>query len=327
MIGDDFEAFANLDRTRKISLKLKSPGTSYVIADWEKLSPFHSDNFDSVMNFAEGGLANAWGAGTYRFSDRDLAGFPLKAGELEPYYDQLTEHIGISGTSDDLDPYFGSGRGLQPPLQLSDFCTELVSRYRAKHEIFHQEGIFIGRPRLAVLSRKLGERAEYAYDNFEFFKPHIPSVYNPAFTLRDLVRDGKVKYRSGFLAREYRETAEGVDLIGIDLTTNREETIRARKLLIGAGALSTAKIVLRSNRETALRLPILDNPTSCIPLVRPRMIGRKLQKTEGSVAQLNLIYAPRAKITGSRAPFTGPMDHFAPICFWISLFPSAPIWP
>ena len=31
----------------------------------------------------------------------DLRGFPLRAIDLDPFYDEITQHIGISGTEDD----------------------------------------------------------------------------------------------------------------------------------------------------------------------------------------------------------------------------------
>ncbi len=41
-----------------------------------KLSPMRAHNFDAVMSFALGGLANAWGAGLYRYNEEDLRGLP-----------------------------------------------------------------------------------------------------------------------------------------------------------------------------------------------------------------------------------------------------------
>src|SRR6185369_631501 len=45
LIGEEFECLNNIYK-KKVSLKLKSPSTSYIIKDWEKLSPVASDNFE-----------------------------------------------------------------------------------------------------------------------------------------------------------------------------------------------------------------------------------------------------------------------------------------
>ncbi len=128
LIGESFESLNNLANP-PISLKLKSPYMSYIARDWRRATPVASKSFEGAIALAKGGLANAWGAGVYRFTDRDLAGFPLSAAELRPYYDELTAHIGVSGANDDLAPYFGRDEALQPPLQLSDFFSELLRRY------------------------------------------------------------------------------------------------------------------------------------------------------------------------------------------------------
>ncbi len=62
-----------------------------------------------------------------------------------------------------------------------------------------------------------------------------------------------------------------------------------RKLLLGAGALNTARIVLESNRDYETRLPALDNPMACIPFFRLARIGEALAVRDTSLAQLNLV--------------------------------------
>ena len=108
-----------VNHTPPISLKLKAPFMAYVVEDWKELSQITAQGFEPVMSFAQGGFANAWGAGVYRFTAKDLQEFPIRCAELDPYYAELTRHIGISGTSDDLDAYFGSAEGLLEPLHIS----------------------------------------------------------------------------------------------------------------------------------------------------------------------------------------------------------------
>ncbi len=117
LIGPHFESLHNVFHPY-LSPKLKAPRMKFVVDEAERLSPVASAGFDAVMSFAAGGLANAWGAGLYRYNDSDLAGFPIGAADLEPFYDALTDKIGLSGADDDLTPFFGPARGLLPPLRL-----------------------------------------------------------------------------------------------------------------------------------------------------------------------------------------------------------------
>jgi len=116
-IGNGFESLNNIERI-ELSPKVKAPLMQYVVEKVKDAPGIRSSNFFPVVSYAEGGLANAWGAQVYRFNDQDLESFPIKTIDLEPYYDILTSHIGISGTTDDLEPFHGPSKALLPPLKL-----------------------------------------------------------------------------------------------------------------------------------------------------------------------------------------------------------------
>ena len=290
LVGDNFESLANLFANRKINLKLKSPYMRYIIRDWKKLSRIDSNTFEGVISLAKGGLANAWGAGVFRFTDEDLKEFPVSYAELEPYYDELTAHVGISGTNDDLTPWFQRDEGLLPPIRLCGMAAELMDRYKAVREIFNAEGVFMGLARLAVLTVEHRGRAPYAYEHMEFFRPEIEAIYTPAFTLDELVREGRVDYRPGWLVERFEEIEGGVQVCARSVNGGETRFFKARKLLLGAGALNTSRIVLASAKDTMTRLPIMDNPMSCFPVFRLDRLGCALEPEDASVGQLNIIY-------------------------------------
>jgi choline dehydrogenase-like flavoprotein len=308
LIGDDFESLHNLHR-KNISLKLKSPFMSYVARNQDQLSPLASGTFESTMSFALGGLANAWGAGVYRFDDRDLHDFPIVAADLEPYYNELTEHIGISGANDDLVPYFGRDPALLPPMRMTRLAADLLERFNRNQPWFKRAGITIGRPRLAVLTQPHNGRNSYTYDNLEFFRPYHPAIYNPVFTLDDLVARGQVELQTGWLVTSYREHPENIEVIARHVETAEQRSFHAKCLVLAAGALNTAKIVLQANADFDARLPILDNSMVCIPLFRLDRIGAALDTHDGAMAQLNMVYDPgpgadllQASIYGTTGP-------------------------
>jgi choline dehydrogenase-like flavoprotein len=289
LVGDNFESLANLFADRKINLKLKSPYMSYIIRNWQTLSSIDSSSFAGVVSLAKGGLANAWGAGVFRFTDEDLKDFPIGYAELELYFDKLTAHMGVSGVNDDLSPWFQRDEGLLPPIRLCGMAADLMERYTAAREIFNSEGVFIGRTRLAVLTVEHRGRAPYAYEHMEFFRSDIEAVYTPAFTLDELVCEGRVDYRPGWLIEQFEEIEGGVEVCARPVDGGETRFFRARKLLLGAGALNTARIVLASERDTVTRLPIMDNPMSCFPVFRLDRLGRALDPEDASVGQLNII--------------------------------------
>lgn len=289
LIGKNFESLYNL-RGENLSLKLKAPRTSFIVRGWKELSPVVSTNFNVTMSFAQGGLANAWGAGAYRYDHHDLRNFPISALELEPFYKNVTRRIGVAGTADDLQQFFGSMDDVLEPLRLSEPASQILDLYNRHKEWFHNQSIYIGRTRLAVLTRNFRNRNPYQYDNLEFFKPYNPAIYNPVFTLREMIREGSIDYRSELLVTSFREITDGVVVEVRNLRTGSAEQFKCRKLFLGAGAINTAKIVLQSANDYQTRLPLLDNPISCLPILSPRRIGSALDPLDGSLGQLNLVY-------------------------------------
>lgn len=307
LIGEHFESLHNI-HNEPVSLKLKAPLMKYVIEGGGSLSPVRSRNFDAVMSFSAGGLANAWGAGVFRFTPRDLDGFPITRAELDPFYDQLTRHVGVSGANDDLAPWFGTDAELQPPIDLSRFASDLLAGYQRRRSLFAGRGVAIGYARSAVLTRPHRGRQPYGYGNYEFFRPHDPAVYNPAYTLRELIEANQIRYEPEHLVLRYTETQAGVEVTARNLVTGAQQAFEGRALILAAGALNSAKVVLESNRDYESRLPLLDNPMARLPLFRLSRIGQKLDARDSSIAQLILLHEFQgAVLQGSLYGAAGPL--------------------
>ncbi len=289
LVGDDLRGLEHIF-TPPASLKLKSPGTGYVLDQADRLTPVVSSSFRAAISLAQGGLANAWGAGVYRFTDRDLCGFPVTAAELGSFYDAIGEQIGVCGTADDdLRADFGDEPHLQPPVRLSRNVTRIHAKYQARRAQFQAAGVRVGHARLAVLTEPRNGRAPYAYRNLEFFQAHDPAIYNPAFTLQEMIAAHEITYEPGWIVTRYEETEGGVRVHALALDGQRSQVFEARKLLLAAGAINSARIVLASSHDFSTRLPLSDNPIAVFPLLDLRAIGSPLGTHDAAVAQLNVI--------------------------------------
>jgi choline dehydrogenase-like flavoprotein len=289
LIGADFESLHNVFHPY-VSPKLKAPGMKFIRDGAARLAPLQSDSFDAAVSLAAGGLANAWGAGLYRATDRDLKGFPIGARDLDPFYDALTEKIGISGADDDLGRYFGAARGLLPELKIDGNGAALLRRYEKRRAAINRRGLYVGRPRLAVLTRAHDGRPAYGYEALEFFRTDNPAVYTPALTLKDMIVRREIAYEPGLIVERYSESADEVRVVARDVARGARREFTARRLVLAAGALNTAKIALRSNDDCDTRLPLLDNAVSYIPLIDPWRIGAALEKEFFAAAMLNAVY-------------------------------------
>jgi choline dehydrogenase-like flavoprotein len=286
LIGARFESLHNIDNPY-LTPKLKAPFMRYVIARPPGAPAVADEGFNAAVSYATGGLANAWGAQVYRFDDRDLRAFPVRARDLEPYYAAVTREIGISGRDDDLSPYAGPAADLQPPLEMSPLCQEILARYERTRPLFHRRRIVLGMPRLAVLSRSHLGRAACQYDNLEFFQPENPAVYSPRFTLQTMIDKGEVDYVPGHLVETYEEGARGVTVRARRLNDGQVASFECRVLILCLGCLNTARLVLFANHDVDTRLPVLTNASSFSPLVAPHRIGMPLNRRSFS-GQLSL---------------------------------------
>lgn len=274
LIGAEFESASNLHQAY-LSPKLKAPLLRYITKTPNGES-LEQQGTQFLMSFAQGGFACGWGGGAYEYQDRDLAAFPIRAADLKVAYEKITDRIGISGELDDLQYYYGSTANLQPGPQLNKLAASTLKRYQKHRDYFLKQNVRFGRGRIAILTRPLGNREAHGYNNWEFFVPNQPSLYNPSFTLKELINDGRVDYRSGYLVKRFKPGPASVLVTAVNLKTGKEEEFKARKCILAAGTLNTAKIVLASRADTTTKLPILDNATTFLPFVRLASIGQPL---------------------------------------------------
>ena len=313
IIGDDCEGLRNLRGGPPVSLKLRAPALEFVIRDWQRLTPLVSASFRPVISLAKGGFANAWGAGVYRFNEDDLRGYPLSSTDLKPHYDAVAAHIGISGEQDNLWEEFGAEPALDPPMRLSHNCAQILTAYQRRRP----QGVSIGRPRLAVITQPRPNREPYAYRALEFLQTGDPAMYNPARTIDELAHSGAIAYEPGWLVERFREGEAGVEVIARGASGSA--TFRARTLILAAGALNTARIVLASHNDHTTRLPLLDNPMTVLPMFHPSSFGRILDPHDSAMAQLNMVLSAEAFGAKYQASLYG--CNGAPMSEFIALLP------
>ena len=81
-----------------------------------------------------------------------------------------------------------------------------------------------------------------------------------------------------------------------------------RRLLIGAGAINTTKLVLTSLQGYQSKLRLLDNPLSLIPFVSLSMLGSPLEKNDGAYPQATVIFQHEEDVyQGSFYGTSGPL--------------------
>jgi choline dehydrogenase-like flavoprotein len=240
-----------------------------------------SQGFAPLFSFARGGLAEAWTGGAYAYNDEELADFPFKYAELEPYYGEVAGRIGVLGAQDDLSRFHPWHKNLLPPLEFDEHSAMLYAAYEKKRERLQRRySCHVGRSRLAVLSRDEAGRKACDYSGRCMWGCPSDSLYVPSLTLKTCMTFPGFTYIPDMLVTHFRYgAADRVEAVAAyDLERKQIREFPLRRLVLAAGTLGTAKIFLNSiYRHTGqnVALPgLMDNRQILIPFINLNLAGK-----------------------------------------------------
>jgi choline dehydrogenase-like flavoprotein len=272
-----------------------TPTRKFVMEGVERWLRFRSDSFTPMESLAQGGLGNAWGVGCYHFSDRDLESAGLPVAEIREGYQVIADRIGVQASDDDTSAFCGGDvTGFQPVMEMDAAAGDLYARYRRRRDSMVRSGMYVGRPALAVLTQPKDGRRPINYDNMDFYTDQRETAYRPWITLNALKRNPRFEYRGDIVVTSFSEVPDGVDAHGFVMHGDERVpvTVRARKLVLCAGAIGSMRIVARSRNGIGHPFPILTNPCDYLLGVQTSRIGKPLGEKTSSFAQLAVFYRP-----------------------------------
>jgi hypothetical protein len=290
LLGDDFEGIPSSTITKGAQL---TPPRKFVTELVDRYLPLDSDTFHAQESLGYGGLGAAWGAGCCVYSEPELLAAGMDPGRMAQAYNIVASRIGISGEDDDVSPYTATALpGLLPSVELDETASRLYQSYRRRRNKLNGRGIYMGRPSLALLTENRGERKAFAYRDMDYYSDRDQSVYRPWITVDQLRSHPLFKYVDRSFVTRFQEDADGVSVEAIDVQTGGHRSHRARRLVLAAGTLGTARIVLRSQGNSGQTLPLLCNPYSYVPCVQPAMVGKAMSRRKLGLAQLSMFHDP-----------------------------------
>lgn len=239
--------------------------------------------FDPVLSFARGGLGEAWTGGSYELRDEELADFPFDGTALRPCYDTVARRIGVTGANDDIRRFSPLTATYLEPLELDEHSAALHRRYDARRAKLNAAGFYVGRSRVAVLSRDLGARRACGELGRCLWGCPRGSLYAPSLTLGELLLHPRFTYRPGLLVRRVLlgagDRAAGV--VAIPVGGESEVQLQAERVVLAAGALPTTRIYLETLASLGVRGPrlpgLMDNRHVMVPFVNVSRVGSDVQ--------------------------------------------------
>ncbi|MDQ3046634.1 MAG: hypothetical protein M3R27_03730 [Bacteroidota bacterium] len=268
-----------------------TPPRKHVLANVREYLPFQSDTFFPMESLSYGGLGNAWGLGCCEFSVPELTACGLDPEKVLSAYELVAKRIGISAERDDAAPYtVGQLKEFDAAPSLDRNHRLLFDKYQQQKNKLSKNGFYMGRPALALITKDKGVRKKYGYRDMDFYSDRDESAYRPWITINELRSKNNFTYKSGFLVVSFTETEEVTLVHCLEVATNTKHVFKCKKLILAAGVLSTARIVLRSQGSESIKLPLLCNSYSYIPCLQLSMIGKEAEKQKLGFAQLSLFH-------------------------------------
>jgi choline dehydrogenase-like flavoprotein len=288
LLGDCFEGIDLMSPGADAHV---TPPRKYVLRFPSQLGRTRSSSFAALESFSLGGLGSTWGAVSFPFTDSELLACGLTPSEIRPHYNAVAERIGVSGSErDDLSAVRGELRPLQPPPEIDGNASAIERTYERKRKRLLEAGIRMGRSLLAVLTESLGKREPTPYFDTDYLCNVGKSVYRPESTIEDLLKQPNFTYQRALVANFTEPSSGGVIVQAESLEDCKPLVLRSRVLILAAGALGSARIVLRTFEKYDRPVPLTCNSHVYVPCIMPRQLAKPANSRRHSLAQLTMVY-------------------------------------
>ena len=236
-----------------------------------------------VVSGAYGGFSNTWGAQLMPYSTGTFRTWPISRVDMEPHYREILRQIPYSGMSDDLEetfPLMGTPDHLP---QVTHRTSSVLQRYERQRIAVRRHGVTVGHARLA-LNGSACRRRWPLHDGLS-----IPAHLLRVADFRSAEGQKRVDYRSGMRVDRIEEDAAGrVSVHATEVGTGQRRVFGADRVLVGAGAIGTTRIVAGSLGLTDRSVMLAESVQFMMPFLSLRPVPELTQDGEFTLNQFNL---------------------------------------
>jgi hypothetical protein len=267
-----------------------TPPRKYIIGLADRYIPSESSTFSSFESLGYGGMGIGWSLQAWEYNKADLKAAGLDYPKMSHAYSSVAKTIGISASDNDATRItIKNFDSYQPAPKMDRNNAALYEKYLLHKKWLNKRGVVVGQTPLAITTNGMGQRKKYAYRGMDFYSDNDKSAWRPWITVDRLKKKPNFKYIDGYLVVRFVEKNDIVEVHCLQIGTDNPVVFRCRTLILGSGALGSARIVLRSFKNEGVKLPILCNPYSYIPCIQPRMVGKAAESKKLGLAQLSLL--------------------------------------
>src|SRR5581483_9728120 len=142
-----------------------TPARKHMLKDTAEFLAYSSQSFSPMESLSYGGLGNGWGVGCNVFSGMELKAAGLPSNKMKEAYHLVADRIGISAEKDDASPYTSAELGgLQKASEIDTNSRNIYDKYKNKKAALNNEGFYLGKPALALLTEPKDDRLPVDYN-------------------------------------------------------------------------------------------------------------------------------------------------------------------
>lgn len=278
----------------------------------------HAGGFRQYQIYAVDGLQTLWNGVSVRFSQEDLAGWPLDYAQLAAHYAAVERRITVCGTAENI-PGLPDGDYIPPkPLRPTDRMI-----IDAVKQLGEQDAYAI--PNRKAINTRAGMETSCISTGictsgcpvgsvYKFSARLLPEIVNlPNYELRTHAK--VVRLLRGADERRIEEVEY------LDTRTGELRRLRAGQVVLAAGAIETPRILFNSadardpdglgNRSGQLGLRLQDNPKAVLSTSLWKLWGKHRNYDIG-YGDLLILMAKTRLPDGQAFPFIGHAIHGIP---------------
>lgn len=241
-------------------------GSDYVYEDLNKSHGFDIEDAKVTLSMAKGGLSNVWGCSILPFAKREISDWPVDYSNLEASYKKVMAYVGGACPKDDLEnilpSYTEQGQAFFPLSTQSQSLFDILKKNQNKLE---KSGIFFSKARLATNPQTI-KGTECKTCSLCLYGCCFDYLFSTQHILNQLKKMPNFKYISSVEIKKYIESDDCITAVGLNLETSEEVSYSADKLLLGTGAMSSAKIIYNSEVEDEVQRKMIHSDHFQLPI-------------------------------------------------------------
>ena len=256
---DDINWFAALHSSQNSPLPTKALFGDEFMYDFNEVGFKDRGLFDQYPSQALGGLSRVWGSATMRLHPHDYQNWPIT--NLVEHYKYVEGVLPIAGENDALSVDFGSldrSNKIERSGQINSIYDNLITN----RDFLNSLGITFGGARLSIQSG-------CTYCGQCLVGCPYGKIFSSDTILRDLMSFKNFSYKAHTKVIYFKEINNQVTVFY--RRNGVEESIICDRLLLGSGALSSAKIIMKSLPHKTFNILMKDSRTIIFPFLGPSM--------------------------------------------------------